>query len=69
MIFHFCVMKWIERLSLFYCTLSLPGGSASKESTCNGENLGSILCLEDSLEKGTATSTTVFWVGQFHEPL
>ena len=34
---------------------SFPGGSDSKESTCNAGDLGSIPGLADALEKGMAT--------------
>ena len=43
----------------------LPYGSGGKESACNAGDLGSILGLERSLEKGKATPP-VFWPGEFH---
>ena len=39
--------------------LGIPGGSDGKESTCNVEDLGSILGWEDPLEKGTATHPSI----------
>ena len=39
--------------------LGLPCGSASKESTCNVGDLGSILSCEDPLEKGKATHSSI----------
>ena len=42
-----------------------PGGSASKESACNAGDLGSIPGMEDPLEKGTGTHSSVLaW--KFH---
>ena len=35
--------------------MGFPGGSVSKESTCNAGDLGSTLGWEDPLEKGKAT--------------
>ena len=40
-------------------TLSLSCGSAGKESTCNAGDLGSILGLEDPLEKRKATHSSI----------
>ena len=39
--------------------LGFPCGSASKESTCNAGDLGSILGWEDPLEKGKATHSNI----------
>ena len=39
--------------------LRFPGGSAGKESACNAGDLGSILGLGRSLEKGTATHSSI----------
>ena len=36
-----------------------PCGSAGKESACNGGDLGSMPGLEDPLEKGTATHSSI----------
>ena len=36
-----------------------PGGSDSKESTCNAGDLGSILVWEDLLEEGKATHSSI----------
>ena len=36
-----------------------PGGSDGKDSTCNGEDPGVIFGWEESLEKGTATHSSV----------
>ena len=38
---------------------SFPSGSDSKESTCNAEDLGLISGLEDPLEKGMATHSSI----------
>ena len=35
------------------------GGSVGKEATCNVGDLGSITGLEDSLEKGTLTHSSI----------
>ena len=45
--------------------VGFPGGSESKESTCNAGNLDSILGLERFLEKERAP-TPVFLPGKFH---
>jgi len=39
--------------------LGFPCGSAGKESTCNVGDLGSIPGLEDPLEKGKATHSSI----------
>ena len=39
--------------------LGFPGGSVGKESTCNAGDLGSILGLEDPLEKLKATHSSI----------
>ena len=39
--------------------LGFPCGSASKESACNGGDLGSIPGLGKSLEKGKATHSSI----------
>ena len=39
--------------------LGFPGGSDGKESTCNVEDLGSILGSEDPLEEGMATHCSI----------
>ena len=39
--------------------LGFPGGSAGKESTCNVGDLGSSPGLEDPLEKGEATHSSI----------
>ena len=36
-----------------------PGGSKSKESTCNAEDLGLILGREDPLEKGMVSHSSI----------
>ena len=38
---------------------SFPGGSDSKESACNAEDLGSSLGQEDPLEKGMITHSSI----------
>ena len=45
--------------------LGFPGGSAGKEFTCNAGDLGSIPVLEDPLEKGKATHSSILaWWGR-----
>ena len=39
--------------------LGFPGGSAGKESTCNAETWVQSLSLEDPLEKGKATPSSI----------
>ena len=39
--------------------MGFPGGSDSKESTCNVEDLGSILGWEDPLEEGMAAHSSI----------
>ena len=39
--------------------MGFPGGSETKESTCNAGDLGSILGWEDPLEKGMATHSNI----------
>ena len=39
--------------------LGFPGSSSGKESACNAGDLGSILGLEDPLEKGMATHSSI----------
>ena len=39
--------------------LGFPGGSDSKESTCNAGNLGQSLGWEDALEEGMATHSSI----------
>ena len=42
-----------------YYPLDFPRGSAGKESACNAGDLGSIPGLGRSLEKGTATHSSI----------
>ena len=49
----------LEKKKKFLCTLGFPGGSAGKESACSGEDLDSIPGLEDPLEKGKATHSSI----------
>ena len=42
-----------------HISLGFPGGSDSKESTCNVEDLGSILGWEDPLEEGMAAHSSI----------
>ena len=47
--------------------MSIPGGSAGKESTCHAGDLGSIRGLGRSPREGNNYSLTpVFWPGEFH---
>ena len=39
--------------------MGFPGGSDSKESTCNAGDLGSIHGLEDALKEGMATHSSI----------
>ena len=39
--------------------MGFPCGSTGKESACNGGDVGSIPGLEDPLEKGTATYSSI----------
>ena len=39
--------------------LGFPGGSDGEESSCNAGDLGSIPGLEDPLEKGTTTHSSI----------
>jgi len=41
--------------------LGFPGGSDSKESSCNAGDLGSILGWEDPLEEGGTHSSILTW--------
>ena len=43
-----------------------PCGSAGKESACNAGDLDSIPWLEDPLEKGKATHSSILAVGSVH---
>ena len=47
-----------EKMQTFYP--SFPGGSNDKESACNAGDLDSIPRWEDSLEKETATLSSIF---------
>ena len=49
----------IISLNASFALLGFPGGSASKESTCNAEGLVQSLGWEDPLEKGTATHSSI----------
>ena len=40
--------------------MGFPGGSVSKESTCNAGDLGSTLGWEDPLEEGMVTHPSIF---------
>ena len=48
-----CFLEVLAKKGLF------PGGSAGKESACNAGELGLIPGLEDSLEKGKATHSSI----------
>ena len=47
--------------------LGFPGGSAGKESACNGGDLGLIPGLERFPGEGKGLPIPVFWPGKFHE--
>ena len=42
-----------------FCFSQTLGGSAGKDSACNGEDSGSIPGLENPLEKGMATHSSI----------
>ena len=46
-------------ISCLYVLEGFPGSSAGKESTCRVGDLGSIPGLEDPLEKGRATHSSI----------
>ena len=46
-------------ISCLYVLEGFPGSSAGKESTCRVGDLGSIPGLEDPLEKGKATYSSI----------
>ena len=47
----------------YYSYMGFPGGSASKESSCNAGDLGSIPWVG----RRERLTTPVFWPGEFHE--
>ena len=51
------IQLWKNKGLGFY--LGFPGSSSGKESACNAGDLGSILGLEDPLEKGMATHSSI----------
>ena len=63
------MVKIQQKQSLLYITvillLGFPGGSDSKESTCNAGNLGSIPGL-GRFPGGGHGYTLVLWPGEFH---
>ena len=44
-----------------YCAMGFPGGSDSKESTCNVEDLGLILSSGTSPGEGATHSSVLAW--------
>ena len=52
-------MLYFTSLSVLLIKVSFPGGSDSKESVYNAGDLGSIPGLEDPLEKGMATHSSI----------
>ena len=59
--------SWVRKI---YCRkdklptpvfLGFSGGSDSKKSTCNAEDLGLTLSWKDSLDKGKATHSSMAW--------
>ena len=54
---RFSLTFYIKSLAQYY--KGFPGGSDSKESTCNAGDLSSILGQEDPLEKGKATQSSI----------
>ena len=62
--FFLCVL--VERKNVPFFFFFLQGGSDGKESACNVGDLGSIPGLEDPLEKGMATHSSILaWHHQF----
>ena len=61
--------NWVTLLYSTICKIIYISifGSASKESTCNAENLGSIPGLGRSPEEGKGYPPPVFWPGEFHK--
>ena len=57
---------WHINLWSIPCFLGFPGGSAGKESTCNGGDLGSNPGLGRSPGEGKRLPTPVLWPGEFH---
>ena len=49
------------------CLLGFPCGSVGKEPTCNAGDLGLIPGLEDPLEKGKATHSSILAWNSFAE--
>ena len=52
-------MLYFTSLSVLLIKVSFPGGSDSKESVYNAGDPGSIPGLEDPLEKGMATHSSI----------
>ena len=63
MLYSYPILLWtVFELQEFvkYCNLGFPGGdSASKESSCDVGDLGSIPGWEDPLEKGMSTHSRI----------
>ena len=51
--------KYSTNEEMLLVNKGFPGSSAGKESACNAGDLGSIPGLEDLLEKGTATHSSI----------
>ena len=51
-----CFMIWLLAV---YPSLSFPGGSVSKETTCDAEDLGLTPGLGDPLEEGMAAHSSI----------
>ena len=54
----FCTVR-LRMFSLFFVFVVMSYGSAGKKSACNAGDLGSIPGLEDPLEKGKATHSSI----------
>ena len=62
-----CVNSRILVIVSVISLMGFPCGLASKESTCNAGDLGSIPGLGRSPGEGKTLSTPVFWPGEFHD--
>ena len=56
---HIYIHTYIYNTYIFLLFSGFPGGSDGKESACNAGDLGSIPGSERSLEKGTATHSSI----------
>ena len=52
-------LNWTEEWNKNYALLGFPGGSVGRESACNVGDLGLIPGLDDPLEEGMATHSSI----------